>query len=50
VGNSAFFDKRFYIEKNEYLTAEEFGAGLLQYGIDGKINVIAIDGVKAEKW
>ena len=50
VGNSAFFDKRFYIEKNEYLTAEEFGAGLLQYGTDGKINVIAIDGVKAEKW
>ena len=50
VGDSVFFDKRFYIEKNEFLTAEEFEASLLQYGTDGKINVIAIDGVKAEKW
>ena len=50
VGDSVFFDKRFYIEKNEYLTAEEFEANLLQYCADGKINVIAIDGVKAEKW
>ena len=50
VGDSVFFDKRFYIEKNEFLTAEEFEASLSQYGTDGKINVIAIDGVKAEKW
>ena len=50
VGDSLFFDKRFYIEKNEFLTAEEFEANLLQYGTDGKLNVIAIDGVKAEKW
>ena len=50
LDDSVFFDKRFYIEKNEYLTAEEFEANLLQYGSDGKINVIAIDGVKAEKW
>ena len=49
-GDSVFFDKRFYIEQNEYLTAEEFETNLLQYGTDGKINVIAIDGVKAEKW
>ena len=48
--DSVFFDKRFYIEQNEYLTAEEFETNLLQYGTDGKINVIAIDGVKAEKW
>lgn len=50
LGDSVFFDKRFYIEQNEYLTAEEFETNLLQYGIDGIINVIAIDGVKAEKW
>ena len=50
VGDSVFFDKRFYIEENEYLTSEEFESSLLQHSTDGKINVIAIDGVKAEKW
>ena len=30
--------------------AEEFEAALLQHATDGKLNVIAIDGIKAEKW
>ena len=37
-------------ETYNFVTAEEFETNLLQYGTDGKINVIAIDGVKAEKW
>jgi len=48
--SSVFFDKRFYIEKEEYLTKEEFEKELFKYATDGKINVITIDGIKAEKW
>ena len=48
--DSVFYDKRFYVGENEYLTSEEFESKLLQYAIDGKIDVISIDGVKAEKW
>ncbi len=47
--NSGFFDKRFYIGKNEHLTVEKFKEDLLRYVIDGKINVITIDGMKPEK-
>ena len=50
VGDSVFFDKRFYIEENEYLTSEEFETEILRHTVDGKLNVISIDGVKAEKW
>ena len=50
VGDSVFFDKRFYIKENEYLTVDEFEKEILRYMIDGKLNVIAIDGIKAEKW
>ena len=50
VGDSVFFDKRFYIEENEYLTSEEFETEILWHTVDGKLNVISIDGVKAEKW
>ena len=49
VDSSVFFKKRFFIGELEYLTAEEFKKELLKYTIDGKINVISIDGVKAEK-
>ena len=48
--SSVFFDKRYYIGKTEFLTAEEFEKELLPYTTDGKINVITIDGIKAEKW
>ena len=48
--SSVFFDKRYYIGKIEFLTAEEFEKELLPYTADGKINVITIDGIKAEKW
>ena len=48
--SSVFFDKRYYIEKTEFLTAEEFEKELLQYTANGKINVITIDGIKAAKW
>ena len=50
VGDSVFFDKRFYIEENEYLTSEEFETEILRHTVDGKLYVISIDGVKAEKW
>ena len=50
VGSSVFFDKRFYVGKDEYLAVEKFKEELLRFTIDGKINVITIDGVKAEKW
>ena len=48
--SSVFFDKRYYIGKTEFLTAEEFEKELFPYTTDGKINVITIDGIKAEKW
>ena len=47
--SSSPFDKKFYIEQEEYLTAEEFEKALSSYIEDGKINVIAIDGVKPKK-
>lgn len=47
--SSAFFDKRFYIEKEEYLTAEDFKKELFKYTKDGNIYVITIDGIKASK-
>lgn len=50
LSSSVFFDKRFYIEKEEYLTTEEFEKELFKHATDGKINVITIDGIKAEKW
>lgn len=50
VNSLVFFDKRFYIEKEEYLTIEEFEEALSRYMSDGKINVVTVDGVKAEKW
>lgn len=40
------FDKKFYIGQDEYPTAKEFEKALFRYTEDGKINVIAIDGVK----
>ena len=50
VDSSVFFDKRFYIGENEYLTTEKFEEDLLRYAVDKEIHVITIDGVKAEKW
>lgn len=50
LSNSVFFDKNFFIGKEEYLTTEEFEKELSKHIEDGKINVITIDGVKAEKW
>ena len=50
LSSSVFFNKKFYIEKEEFLTAEEFEKELLQYTTDGKINVITLDGIRAEKW
>ena len=49
-GSSHFFDKRFYIEEWEYINAEEFEKELLKYAEGGKIDVIKVDGIKAEKW
>ena len=49
VDSSVFFDKRFYIGENEYLTTEKFEEDLLKYAVDKEIHVITIDGVKAEK-
>lgn len=48
--SSVFFDKRFYIEKEEYLKIEEFEKELLKYTKNDEIDVITIDGIKAEKW
>ena len=50
AGSSKFFDKRFYIENEEYLTLEEFEKALIQYAIEDNLSVVTIDGIKAEKW
>ena len=49
-GSSKFFDKRYYIEEQEYINAEEFEKVLLKYADGGEIDVIKVDGVKAAKW
>ena len=50
LSSSEFFDKKFYIEKEEYLTSNEFEKELFKYATNGKINIITIDGIKAKKW
>ena len=48
--SSVFFNKRFYIENDEYFTADAFEKALFEYSSDGKINVVSIDGTEAKKW
>ena len=43
-----FFDKRFYVGENEYLSSAEFTEALSNFSMDGKIKVIAVDGVKTK--
>ena len=43
-----FFDKRFYVGENEYLSSAKFTEALSNFSIDGKIKVIAVDGVKTK--
>ena len=50
ISDSVFFDKRFFIGKDEYSTSAEFEKELFQYCTNGTINVITIDGIKADKW
>ena len=49
ANSAVFFDRRFYIGENEYLTIEKFKEELLKYAVDNEIYVATIDGVKAEK-
>ena len=46
----AFFIKKNKKEKSISVTPFDFEKELLPYTTDGKINVITIDGIKAEKW
>lgn len=39
------FDKRYYIEQKEYLEIEEFASALSQYGKNGVVEVITVDGL-----
>ena len=49
AGSNKFFDKRFYIENNEYKNIETFINKIKSYVKDGKINVIFIDGIPVIK-
>lgn len=43
---SALFDKRYYINREEYESIGEFRAALSPYATNGKVSVITIDGAK----
>ncbi len=49
AGSNKFFDKRFYIESEEYNNIEKFLEKIKIYAKDGKVNVIFIDGIQAVK-
>lgn len=48
VGSSKFFDKRYFIDENEFVSVQDFKDSLLSYSDNGKLSVILIDGIKPE--
>ena len=44
--SSNFFDKKYYIEENEYETISDFREAMISFSKDGALAVYAIDGVK----
>lgn len=48
VGSSKFFDKRYFIDENEFISVQDFKDSLLSYSDNGKLSVILIDGIKPE--
>lgn len=43
--DSKFFDKLYYIDKNEFVDINDFKVSLIPYSKNGKISVTAIDGI-----
>lgn len=43
------FDKRYYIDKREFLDIEDFAAALTPYSVNGCAAVIMVDGVEIDK-
>jgi hypothetical protein len=48
AGSSKFFDKLYYIDKNEFANIDDFKASLLSHTVNEKIMVISIDGIRPE--
>lgn len=46
VGSSKFFDKLYYVGKDEFADIDDFKTSLLAYSVDNEISVIMIDGFK----
>lgn len=44
--DSNFFDKLYYVDKEEFENIEDFKSALVPYLMDGTISVISIDGIK----
>ncbi len=47
--NFRFFNKRYYIDKEEFEDIEDFKSALAPYLFNGKILVLSVDGVKSNR-
>lgn len=48
AGSSKFFDKLYYVDKNEFADINDFKTSLLSHTVNEKIMVISIDGIRPE--